>query len=372
MTSKPTVCLVVGMAGSGKSTLLWRVLQRPPPGTKAARDVGRRLAVNLDPAVLQTPYQPDLDIRDSIKYREVMRQYRLGPNGAILTSLNLFAARFDTALEWMEKQTESAADVPPATIFVDTPGQIEVFTWSASGTIVTESLAAAAELPTVLLFVLDMPRCVSNALTFTSNMLYACSMLYKTRLPLVLVLNKCDCVSEAEAAALSEWMRDFEAFDAAVEAQQQPSGDERLAHSGDYALSFSRSMALALSEFYREIHVAVFSAVTGEGMPQLLQAIQRAREEYEQGEYLQEVRQRKAERAAREAARIAAERSKYHRDTDADGAEGGQDAAATVETAATSSTARTRIAERLRRLREGNAGAADDDVDEVSRGVRQL
>ena len=36
-----------------------------------------------------------LDIRDTVKYKEVMKQYGLGPNGGIVTSLNLFATRFD-------------------------------------------------------------------------------------------------------------------------------------------------------------------------------------------------------------------------------------------------------------------------------------
>ena len=30
-----------------------------------------------------------------MKYKEVMKQYGLGPNGGIVTSLNLFATRFD-------------------------------------------------------------------------------------------------------------------------------------------------------------------------------------------------------------------------------------------------------------------------------------
>jgi hypothetical protein len=30
-----------------------------------------------------------------VNYKNVMKQYSLGPNGAILTSLNLFATRFD-------------------------------------------------------------------------------------------------------------------------------------------------------------------------------------------------------------------------------------------------------------------------------------
>lgn len=35
------------------------------------------------------------DIRDTVNYKEVMKQYGLGPNGGIVTSLNLFATRFD-------------------------------------------------------------------------------------------------------------------------------------------------------------------------------------------------------------------------------------------------------------------------------------
>lgn len=65
-------------------------------------------------------------------------------------------------------------------IVLDTPGQIEVFTWSASGAIITEALAAT--LPTCVVYVVDTARAQSPA-TFVANMMYACSILYKTRLP---------------------------------------------------------------------------------------------------------------------------------------------------------------------------------------------
>ena len=74
-------------------------------------------------------------------------------------------------------------------MLVDTPGQIEIFTWSASGAIITEAFAST--FPTVIAYVVDTPRS-ANPVTFMSNMLYACSILYKTRLPLVLVFNKVD------------------------------------------------------------------------------------------------------------------------------------------------------------------------------------
>jgi GPN-loop GTPase len=70
-----------------------------------------------------------------------------------------------------------------------TTGQIEVFTWSASGQIITESLSST--FPTCLAYVVDTPR-TTNPTTFMSNMLYACSILYRTRLPMVIAFNKSD------------------------------------------------------------------------------------------------------------------------------------------------------------------------------------
>ena len=54
-------------------------------------------------------------------------------------------------------------------ILVDTPGQIESFSWSASGQIFSEALASS--FPTVLAFVVDTPRCATSPNTFMSNML---------------------------------------------------------------------------------------------------------------------------------------------------------------------------------------------------------
>ena len=40
-----------------------------------------------------------------MQYKEVMKQYNLGPNGGIMTSLNLFATKFDQVLELLEKRS---------------------------------------------------------------------------------------------------------------------------------------------------------------------------------------------------------------------------------------------------------------------------
>ncbi|KYK68977.1 putative ATP binding protein, partial [Toxoplasma gondii TgCatPRC2] len=190
------VVVIVGMAGSGKTTFV-AGLQRH------LREVcGKRVyTVNLDPAVVSLGYEPNIDIRDTVDYKKVMQHYRLGPNGAILTSLNLFATKFGDVLQLLE-QRRATHDV----ILVDTPGQIEVFTWSASGTIILESLSAS--LPTCVCYVLDTPRC-SRPVTLMSNMLYACSVLYKAKLPFLGCFNKIDV---ANHRLCQEWMVNYDAF----------------------------------------------------------------------------------------------------------------------------------------------------------------
>lgn len=123
-----------------------------------------------------------LDVRDTVNYKEVMKQYQLGPNGGIVTTLNLFSTKFGQVVDLIKK----AGDNHKYCV-IDTPGQIEVFTWSASGTIITEALATS--FPTIVVYVMDIPRSKCPT-TFMSNMLYACSILYKARLPFIVVMNK--------------------------------------------------------------------------------------------------------------------------------------------------------------------------------------
>jgi GPN-loop GTPase len=148
-------------------------------------------------------------------------------------------------------------------ILVDTPGQIEIFTWSASGAIITDTLAATY--PTVVAYIIDTPRTTSPA-TFMSNMLYACSILYKTKLPFILVFNKTDVVSHSFAV---DWMTDFESFQQAL--QQDTT----------YMSSLMNSMSLVLDEFYSHLKVVGVSAVTGEGIDEFFDAVKAATEEYE-------------------------------------------------------------------------------------------
>ncbi|KAI9142837.1 hypothetical protein BKA69DRAFT_1123622 [Paraphysoderma sedebokerense] len=261
---KPTVIILIGMAGSGKTTVMQRL-------NAHVRSISKKpYIINLDPAVTHLPYTPNIDIRDTINYKEVMKQYSLGPNGAIITSLNLFTTKFDQVLSFLEKRSEDLDY-----ILIDTPGQIEIFTWSASGSIITETLAAGY--PTMIAYVVDTPRS-KNASTFMSNMLYACSIIYKSHLPLLLLFNKTDVLSHQFALT---WMTDFTSFQSALHAHSSTSS------SGEdsYMNSLVQSMSLVLEEFYENFEVCGVSAVTGQGFDEFLQKVEKGREEYER-EYL--------------------------------------------------------------------------------------
>lgn len=226
-----------------------------------------------------------------VNYKNVMKQYNLGPNGGILTSLNLFATRFDQVVALCSKER----DPPLEYIVADTPGQIEIFTWSASGAIISE--AFASEFPTVIAYVMDTPRC-SSPQTFISNMLQACSIIYKTRLPLILVFNKTDVCSHEFVV---EWMKDFDAFSAALDAD--PS----------FSASFSRSLSLVLEEFYENIPSVGVSAATGQGMSSFFDLVKQSRTEYEE-QYLPYLRQRRERRAQTEQVRQKTELEKLQED----------------------------------------------------------
>ena len=131
-------------------------------------------------------------------------------------------------------------------VILDTPGQIEIFTWSASGAIITD--AVASSFPTVVAYVIDTPRTTAPA-TFMSNMLYACSILYKTKLPFILVFNKTD-VQKHDFAL--EWMNDFEEFQAALATHSSSRDSEG---EPTYMSSLMNSMSLALDEFYKNLKV---------------------------------------------------------------------------------------------------------------------
>eukprot|EP00501_MAST-03F_sp_TOSAG23-6_P002405 GSMAST32.ASY1.ANO1.2514.1 assembled CDS len=216
-------CIVLGMAGAGKTTLMQRLNAFSRQVKKPA------YMINLDPAVMHLPYDAQIDIRDTVNYKELMQQYKLGPNGGIMTALNLFVTKFDQVLSLMEKRS-AEADY----LMLDTPGQIEVFTC----------------FPTVLIYVIDTPRCT-------------------TQMPMVIVFNKVDVTSHDFAI---EWMQDFEAFQEALTMENDDS----------YMSSLLRSMSMCLDEFYAVFECVGVSSTTGAGIGDFFDAVDRAARRFDE------------------------------------------------------------------------------------------
>lgn len=116
----------------------------------------------------------------------------------------------------------------------------------------------------------------------------------------MVVFNKIDAERHDFAKA---WMEDYEQF------------DEVLREESTFADSLARSIAIALEELYKNIHSVGVSAMTGEGIPELFQAIQKASEEYETT-YKVEQEERQRQRTEEEAVKGKEELEKFRRDRD--------------------------------------------------------
>ncbi|XP_070984732.1 GPN-loop GTPase 1-like [Oncorhynchus clarkii lewisi] len=185
---KPFCLIVLGMAVSGKTTFVQRLTAHLHT-TKSLTYI-----INLDPAVHEVPFPANIDICDTVNYKDC-----LGPKDE--WSLNRFATRLDQVMKFIGKKQYNNEYV-----LIDTPEQIEVFTWSESGTVITETLASS--FPCVLVYVMDKSRSV-NPVNFMSNMLYVCRILYKTKLPFIVVMNKTDAKSRKLQEQIGHLQKDM-------------------------------------------------------------------------------------------------------------------------------------------------------------------
>ncbi|KRY89878.1 Protein CLEC16A [Trichinella pseudospiralis] len=205
---KPTCMIVLGMAGSGKSTLVQRICAYLS-ATKTSL-----YPVNLDPAVHYVSYPTAVDM---------------------LSLILLAKSKFSHGLHLARLFPKHC------------------------------SLMLASSFPTVIVYVMDVARS-SSPITFTSNMLYACSIMYKTQLPMVVAMNKTDIISANFAL---DWINDFECFLEALDSETSFAGD------------LTRRLALGLEEFYKTLKCTGVSALSGEGMKRFFELIDQARLEYE-------------------------------------------------------------------------------------------
>ena len=198
----------VGTAGCGKSTLtnaflLWLQNQ----GYDA-------ITVNLDPGADTLLYAPDVDVRDWIKLSEVMQEYGLGPNGAQIVAADLIAVN-------IKEIAQVVAGYDTDFVLVDTPGQLELFSFRQSSRLVLEELSGQ---DAMLVYLFD-PALAKTPNGLVSSLMLAASVHFRLPLPMISVLAKADVLSDAEKGKIEEWSGDyyalFNALDESVDSQTQ-------------------------------------------------------------------------------------------------------------------------------------------------------
>lgn len=160
---------VIGPAGSGKSTLVKEF-------GRFLKDNGYDVKlVNLDPAS-DPIYEADLDVRSFVKTEEVMKNYKLGINGALLKSVELMLNFFD--------EFRISADF----VLYDTPGQMELFIYSESGVDFVQRIADSF---TAGIFMLDSTM-VRNPENYISAILQSVVVSLRLAIPTIVVFSKND------------------------------------------------------------------------------------------------------------------------------------------------------------------------------------
>ena len=237
---------MVGTAGSGKSLLTSRIFDYY---TRNGAFVGM---LNLDPAVENLPYTCDVDVRDYVDIVSIMRQYDLGPNGSIIMANDLIASKID------ELQRE-VDNVNPDYLIVDTPGQIELFAYRASGPFFAQNLVAEQK---VMLFLHDGVL-ITTPTNFVSIALLASSVKLRLGLSQINVLTKTDLI-EDKIKDILKWSTNMASLEDAIANQ---------ADGESYTLVMNLLRSLNVGGFAQGL-IPVSNA-TGEGMSNLQAALSR-------------------------------------------------------------------------------------------------
>lgn len=193
----------IGSAGSGKSTLTnafagWMQGQ----GYDA-------ITVNLDPGIENAPYVPDIDIRDWVKLRDIMREYGVGPNGAQIIAADMLALSMDEMKEIIESFDTDY-------VIIDTPGQMELFILRQSGKYIIDSLGADKSM---ISFLYD-PLISKTPSGFITLMLHAASVEVRFNVPFISVLTKSDLLADEEREKILNWSRNPLELDDAIHSEQ--------------------------------------------------------------------------------------------------------------------------------------------------------
>ena len=241
------IAFIIGTAGSGKSFLTSVLVE------KMRQEKQKAATLNLDPGVINLPYSPDIDVRDYVTVDAIMEEYGLGPNGALIMATDMIASEIEHLKEEIE-------DLEPDILIADTPGQMELFAFRASGPFIAHGLS---DEPKAIVYLFDSVFSF-NPLNYISNMFLSSAVYIRFLLPQVHVLSKCDLLPEPDLKTLLEWSESPEALEAAI--------DERL--KGTKRL-LSRNISQTINLLDLSFPLIPVSSKTYEGLIELSAVLER-------------------------------------------------------------------------------------------------
>jgi GTPase SAR1 family protein len=237
---------ITGTAGSGKSLLTSRLLQWYKDSQSYP------ISLNLDPGAVNLPYEPDVDVRNYIDINTLMETYDLGPNGSLVMASDMIA----TKLEDIQNEVDN---LNPDYIIIDTPGQIELFAFRASGPYFVSNFQSDNK---VTLFLFD-GMLVSCPINYISIALLASSIKLRLKTAQVNVLTKRDLIIE-KIHGILEWSSSITSLESALNNEKDT----------EYSL-LSKDLARSMAKGGFMQNIIAVSSLTMSGMVNLSATLSR-------------------------------------------------------------------------------------------------
>ncbi len=238
----PDYIIIMGPAGSGKTLLALALSEW------LGQNGLENIIINMDPAVESLPYTPDVDVREYVNARVIAEKHGLGPNGALLASMDLLYTR-------IKDLKEEIVDREAPLNIIDTPGQLELFAYRRTGPLLLDEIVPRDH--GVVVFLIDSGF-TYNRDSLISLLLLSSSIEFRHRMPQITAVSKSDLLSPEM-----------------IEYIEGVNEDPRSLISSQLSNPLKSEQVLVEAIAERGVNLIPVSSITGEGIDHLYAEIEK-------------------------------------------------------------------------------------------------